>query len=49
LLKKTAQMCGWNEGFERMEGTLLGYTDEQNDIYIEMIYRNHIRALPGHR
>ena len=33
LLKKTASICGWNNGFERMEGTLLGYTDEQNDVY----------------
>jgi hypothetical protein len=32
LMKKTARLCGWNDGFERFEGSLLGYTDEQNNI-----------------
>lgn len=38
LLKKTAEKSGWNEGFERMEGSLLGYEEWQNDIYIEKIF-----------
>jgi len=36
LLHETAVYSGWNEGFERMEGTLLGYEQWQNDAYIEM-------------
>lgn len=39
LLKKTAEKTGWGEGFERMEGSLLGYEEWQNDIYIEKIFR----------
>jgi len=35
LMRKTAEQCGWSEGFERMEGSLLGYEDWQNDVYIE--------------
>jgi hypothetical protein len=27
LLLKTAEVTGWNEGFERMERSLLGYED----------------------
>ena len=38
LLWDTASKSGWNEGFERMEGTLLGYEDWQNDAYIEMSF-----------
>jgi hypothetical protein len=34
LLWKTAHKTGWNEGFERMEGSLLGYSDEQNDLFM---------------
>jgi hypothetical protein len=36
LLWKTTEKGGWNEGFERMEGSLLGYEDWQNDAHIEM-------------
>ncbi len=43
LLNKVSQKVGWNEGFERMQGTLLGYDDSQNDIYIETIYRPSLR------
>jgi hypothetical protein len=43
LLKKTATKSGWNEGFERMEGSLLGYEDWQNDVYIEQVYRRDAR------
>jgi hypothetical protein len=35
LMRKTAEQCGWSEGFERMEGSLLGYEDWQNDAHIE--------------
>jgi hypothetical protein len=34
LLKQTAKLSGWNDGFERLEGSLLGYTDEQNTIHL---------------
>ena len=37
LLQKTAQLLGWNDGLTRMEGALLGYTDAQNDEYLELI------------
>jgi len=39
LMRKTADKAGWSEGFERMEGSLLGYEDWQNDIHIELMYR----------
>lgn len=35
LLWKTARITGWNDGFERMEGSLLGYSDEQNDLFMQ--------------
>jgi len=38
LLKATAKKEGWNRGFERMEGSLLGYADWQNDIHLDMVY-----------
>jgi hypothetical protein len=44
LLWKTADKSGWNEGFERMEGSLLGYEDWQNDFHMEQ-YRRHFK--PG--
>ena len=34
LMKKTAKINGWNDGFELMEGSLLGYTDEQNSVHL---------------
>lgn len=37
LLFQTARKAGWSEGFERIEGSLLGYTDQQNDAYLELI------------
>ena len=39
LLLDTADKSGWSEGFERMQGSLLGYEEWQNDIFIETIYR----------
>lgn len=38
LLRATADKSGWSEGFERMEGSLLGYEDWQNDIYIRDVF-----------
>lgn len=42
LLRQAGSKFGWSETCERMEGTLLGYTNEQNDAYIEMIYRRRV-------
>jgi hypothetical protein len=42
LLKAAAAKSGWNEGFERMEGSLLGYEDWQNDVYIEQVFRRGV-------
>ena len=39
LLMDNAAKSGWSEGLERMQGSLLGYEDWQNDIYIEKIFR----------
>jgi len=39
LLLETAAKSGWSEGFERRQGSLLGYEDWKNDIYIEKIFR----------
>ena len=39
LLWKTAEKSGWNEGFERLEGALLGYEDWENDYHIEHFFR----------
>jgi hypothetical protein len=35
LLKKIMRKHAWSDALERMEGTLLGYTDEQNDEHLE--------------
>lgn len=37
LLYEIAEKTSWNEGFERMEGRLLGYTETQNDAYIKLL------------
>lgn len=39
LLDRTVRLAGWNAGFTRMEGSLLGYEDWQNDIYISRTYK----------
>ena len=39
LLMQTARKVGWNDGFERMEGALLGYEEWQNDAHIESARR----------
>ena len=36
-----AHRAGWSEGFERLEGALLGYTERENDMHIE-----HLLAAP---
>jgi hypothetical protein len=46
LLLKTAEKSGWNEGFERLEGSLLGYEDWQNDFHIENRYRSAKKPDP---
>ncbi|NIA55764.1 hypothetical protein HAV22_19195 [Massilia sp. TW-1] len=40
LLIKTSSISGWNEGFSRMEGSLLGYEDWQNDAHIELTFKS---------
>jgi hypothetical protein len=40
LLNSVAQKVGWSEGFERMLGSLLGYEEWQNDIFIERAFRS---------
>jgi hypothetical protein len=39
LLYQIAAKAGWSEGFERMQGSLLGYEEWQNDVFIEKIYK----------
>jgi hypothetical protein len=34
-----AAKAGWSEGFERLQGSLLGYTEAQNDAHIEHLLR----------
>ncbi len=45
LLWKTSEKAGWGDGFERMEGSLLGYEDWQNDAYIEWRKKRYQAAL----
>jgi hypothetical protein len=35
LLMQTASLQGWNLALERMQGSLLGYTDRENDSFID--------------
>ena len=37
LIVFAAEKTGWNEGFERLEGALLGYEEWQTDIHIERL------------
>jgi hypothetical protein len=39
LLMNSAVKVGRTEGFERVQGSLLGYEDWQNDIFIDNICR----------
>ena len=43
LLWETAEKAGWSEGFERIEGRLLGYEEWQIDFHIENRFR---KGLP---
>ena len=38
LLKSIAERGIWSEGMERYEGSLLGYSDKENDEYISVVY-----------
>lgn len=40
LLKLESGRSGWSETCERMEGSLLGYTNEENDAHIERALRS---------
>ena len=44
MLQDAAAKSGWNEGFERMQGSLLGYEDWQNDVFVEQCYRPAVRS-----
>ena len=39
LLMDNEVKSGWSVWFERVQGSLLGYENWQNDIFIERIYR----------
>jgi hypothetical protein len=42
-----AAKAGWSEGFERLEGILLGYTESQIDAHIEHLLRApHAKDFP---
>jgi hypothetical protein len=41
LLKRLMRKHPWSDAFERIEGTLLGYTDEQNDEWLAKRQRQH--------
>jgi hypothetical protein len=42
-----AAQAGWSEGFERLEGRLLGYSDSQTDAHIEHLLQSpHARDFP---
>lgn len=47
LLLKAAAKSGWSEGMERIQGSLLGYEDWQNDAYIEHIAQRPTPAQPS--
>jgi hypothetical protein len=43
LMRVIARNCRWNDTLERMEGSLLGYTPEQNDQHLECRARKGLR------
>jgi hypothetical protein len=46
-MMNAAARSGWSEGFERLEGFLLGYTDAQTDAHIEHLLKApHARDFP---
>jgi hypothetical protein len=47
-LYKTAAKANWNEGLERLEGTLLGYEEWQDDAFLGRFPRDGPkRPWPG--
>lgn len=47
LLMQTCEKCCWSEGMERMQGALLGYTEEQTDEFIEKFFRPSEKDIKG--
>jgi hypothetical protein len=43
LMDMTAHFTRWNDALERIQGSLLGYTNQQNDSLIEYRRRNGLR------
>jgi hypothetical protein len=41
VMMMASKRSGWSEGFERLEGLLLGYTNAEIDAWLE-----HLRRLP---
>lgn len=40
MIITAAAKAGWNEGFERLEGALLGYEEWQTDFHLEAMRNN---------
>jgi hypothetical protein len=48
VMIQASQLSGWNEGFERMEGALLGYAEWQTDAFLKMKKESQMPlAMPG--
>jgi hypothetical protein len=47
-LMGSAQVVGWSEELERQQGRLLGYTERENDAYLEFL-RKRSSIRPGER
>jgi len=39
MLRAAAAKSGWSEGFERLEGALLGYEEWQTDAHLNRLRR----------
>jgi hypothetical protein len=37
MMMAAAVKSGWSEGFERLEGSLLGYEEWQTDVHLERL------------
>ena len=44
FLKKAAAKSGWSVGMERLEGMLLGYTDEEMDLFINLMFHDQLSS-----
>jgi hypothetical protein len=42
LLERIASKDQWNAALERLQGSLLGYTDEQNEEWLRKRYQKHV-------